>query len=36
MDIGTRTFLNAVGAIIDFAVDVDTQGFSLHTTGGVL
>ena len=34
--IGTSIFLIAVGAILDFAVDVRTQGFNLHTIGVIL
>jgi hypothetical protein len=29
MGLGTSLFLIAVGAILDFAVSVDTQGFNL-------
>jgi hypothetical protein len=36
MGIGTSLFLIAVGAILDFAVDVQTQGFNLHTIGVIL
>jgi sulfite exporter TauE/SafE len=36
MGIGTSIFLIAVGAILDFAVDVQTQGFNLHTIGVIL
>ena len=36
MGIGTSIFLIAVGAILDFAVDVRTQGFNLHTIGVIL
>ncbi len=36
MGIGTSLFLIAVGAILDFAVSVNTQGFNLHTIGVIL
>ena len=36
MGIGTSIFLIAVGAILDFAVDVSTKGFKLHTIGVIL
>lgn len=36
MGLGTSIFLIAVGAILDFAVSVDTQGFNLHTIGAIL
>ncbi len=36
MGLGTSLFLIAVGAILDFAVSVNTQGFSLHTIGVIL
>ncbi len=36
MGIGTSIFLVAVGAILRFAVDVQTQGFNLHTIGVIL
>jgi hypothetical protein len=38
MGIGTSIFLIAVGAILDFAVSVNTksQGFDLHTIGVIL
>jgi len=36
MGIGTSIFLIAVGAILDFAVDVNTRGFNLHTIGAIL
>jgi sulfite exporter TauE/SafE len=36
MGLGTSIFLIAVGAILDFAVDVQTQGFNLHTIGVIL
>jgi sulfite exporter TauE/SafE len=36
MGLGTSIFLIAVGAILDFAVSVDTQGFNLHTIGVIL
>lgn len=36
MGLGTSIFLIAVGAILDFAVDVNTQGVNLHTVGVIL
>lgn len=36
MGVGTSLFLIAVGAILDFAIDVQTTGFSLHTIGVIL
>ena len=36
MGMGTSIFLIAVGAILDFAVDVNTRGFNLHTIGAIL
>ena len=36
MGLGTSIFLIAVGAILDFAVSVNTQGFNLHTIGAIL
>jgi len=36
MGIGVSLFLIAVGAILDFAVDVQTSGFDLHTMGVIL
>ena len=36
MGIGTSIFLIAVGAILDFAVDVHTEGFDLHAIGVIL
>ena len=36
MGLGTSIFLIAVGAILDFAVTVNTQGFNLHTIGAIL
>jgi hypothetical protein len=36
MGIGTSIFLIAVGAILDFAVSVQTNGFNLHTVGVIL
>jgi sulfite exporter TauE/SafE len=36
MGLGTSIFLIAVGAILSFAVDVQTQGFDLHTIGIIL
>jgi sulfite exporter TauE/SafE len=36
MGLGTSIFLIAVGAILDFAVDVQTRGFNLHTIGAIL
>jgi hypothetical protein len=36
MGIGTGIFLFAVGAIMRFAVSVQTQGFNVHTIGVIL
>lgn len=36
MGIGTSLFLIAVGAILDFAVSVQTKGFNLNTIGLIL
>ncbi len=36
MAIGTSVLLIAVGAILRFAVNVSTSGFSLHTIGVIL
>ena len=36
MGIGVSIFLIAVGAILDFAVDVNTSGVNLHTIGVIL
>jgi sulfite exporter TauE/SafE len=36
MGLGTSLFLIAVGAILNYAVDVQTQGFNLHTIGVIL
>jgi hypothetical protein len=36
MGLGTSLFLIAVGAILSFAVSVQTQGFDLHTIGLIL
>jgi hypothetical protein len=36
MGIGFSVFLIAVGAILDFAVDVSTSGVNLHTVGVIL
>jgi uncharacterized membrane protein YidH (DUF202 family) len=36
MGIGTGIFLFAVGAIMRFAVTVQTQGFNVHTIGVIL
>ena len=36
MGIGVSLFLIAVGAILDFAVDVQTKGFNLNTMGVIL
>ena len=36
MGIGFSLFLFVVGAILTFAVDVNTSGFSLHTVGIIL
>ena len=36
MGLGTSIFLIAVGAILDFAVNVNTPGFNIHTVGVIL
>jgi Domain of unknown function (DUF6458) len=36
MGIGVSLFLLAIGAILDFAVDVQTSGFNLNTIGVIL
>lgn len=36
MGIGVSTFLLAVGAILAFAIDVETSGFNLDTIGVIL
>ena len=36
MGLGTSLFLVAIGAILDFAVTVNTPGFNLHTVGVIL
>lgn len=36
MGIGTGIFLFAVGAIMRFAVSVQTKGFNVHTIGVIL
>lgn len=36
MGIGTSIFLFAVGAILRFAITVNTEGFNLHTIGNIL
>jgi hypothetical protein len=36
MGLGTSIFLIAVGAILNFAVSVQTRGFNLHTIGAIL
>lgn len=36
MGVGTSIILIAVGAILDFAVNVTTKGFNLHTVGLIL
>ncbi len=36
MGFGVSLFLIAVGAILDFAVDVQTSGFNLNTIGVIL
>lgn len=36
MGIGTSVILVAVGAILDFAIDVHTTGYNLHTIGLIL
>ena len=36
MGLGTSLVLIAIGAILDFAVNVNTPGFNVHTVGVVL
>ena len=36
MGIGTSIFLIAVGAILNYAVSVQTEGVNLHTVGVIL
>jgi hypothetical protein len=36
MGIGTGIFLFAVGAVMRFAVSVQTKGFNMHTIGVIL
>ena len=36
MGIGTSIFLLALGAILAFAVDIQTSGFNLNTIGVIL
>ena len=36
MGVGTSIFLIAIGAILDFAISVNTPGFSLHKVGLIL
>jgi Domain of unknown function (DUF6458) len=36
MSLGVSIFLLVVGAVLTFAVDVTTSGFSLHTVGIIL
>ena len=36
MGLGTSLVLLAIGAILDFAVRVNTPGFNIHTVGVVL
>jgi len=36
MQIGTSIFLIAVGAILKFAVEADTEGFNIQTAGTIL
>ncbi len=36
MGLGTSIFLIAVGAILDFAVTINTPGFNIHTVGVIL
>lgn len=36
MGIGTSIFLIAAGAILNYAVDVQTRGVNLHTVGVIL
>lgn len=36
MQIGTSILLIAVGAILKFAISVDTEGFNINTAGVIL
>jgi len=36
MGVGTSIFLIAVGAVLDFAISVNTPGFNLHSIGVIL
>ncbi len=36
MNIGSSIFLIAIGAILKYAVSVDTEGFNLNTAGVIL
>lgn len=36
MGLGTSIVLIAIGAILDFAISVQTSGFNLHTIGVIL
>jgi predicted membrane channel-forming protein YqfA (hemolysin III family) len=36
MSLGVSIFLLVIGAVLTFAVDVTTSGFSLHTVGIIL
>jgi hypothetical protein len=36
MGLGTSLVLIAIGAILDFAVNVSTPGFNVHTVGVIL
>ncbi|HLI55642.1 MAG TPA: hypothetical protein VKY26_01290 [Actinomycetota bacterium] len=36
MGLGTSILLIAIGAILDFAIQVNTRGFNLHTIGVIL
>jgi sulfite exporter TauE/SafE len=36
MGLGTSLFLMAIGAILDFAVTVNTPGFNVHAVGVIL
>jgi sulfite exporter TauE/SafE len=36
MGVGTSIFLIAIGAILDFAISVNTRGFNLHGIGVIL
>jgi hypothetical protein len=36
MGLGTSLVLLAIGAILDFAVQINTPGFNVHTVGVVL